>query len=343
MFDRVARSSTESEESPAPKNSTNFATTPCPRSISVSVRTRSVAVVPGRRAPVVRTPTTTGRGRNIGWPSMAASASIPPTPHPSTESPLIMVVCESVPSRVSGMAAPSRTCTTRPRCSRFTWWQIPIPGGTTRKPSKACWAHRSSAYRSPFRRYSQSMLAWYASRRPNRSTCTEWSMIRSTGTSGLTREASPPARAIALRIAARSTTAGTPVKSCIRMRAGMNASRAARSSSGQPARARTSSSLTSRVPARRSRFSSRIFTVWGSRAWSPTPCSASQASRCIETVPSAVSSSARAPSISPMGASSLDGKRPSIPSIRRERERRRPLLPDLPRRPPRRRDKRCAL
>ena len=36
-----------------------------------------------------------------GWPSMAASASMPPTPQPSTPSPLTMVVWESVPTRVS--------------------------------------------------------------------------------------------------------------------------------------------------------------------------------------------------------------------------------------------------
>ena len=40
---------------------------------------------------------------------------------------------------------------------------------------------------------------------------------------GLTRLGSPPDRATALRKAARSTTAGTPVKSCINTRAGMNA------------------------------------------------------------------------------------------------------------------------
>ena len=66
MFERVARSSTVSVESPAPKNSTNFPTTPCARSISVSVRTRSVAVVPAGSTPVMRTPTTIGVGRNIG-------------------------------------------------------------------------------------------------------------------------------------------------------------------------------------------------------------------------------------------------------------------------------------
>ena len=74
----------------------------------MSVSTRSVAVVPGGSAPVMRTPITTGCGRNIGWPSIAASASMPPTPHPSTPRPLIIVVCESVPTSVSGNATPSR-------------------------------------------------------------------------------------------------------------------------------------------------------------------------------------------------------------------------------------------
>ena len=38
----------------------------------------------------------------MGWPSMAASASMPPTPQPSTPAPLIMVVWLSVPTTVSG-------------------------------------------------------------------------------------------------------------------------------------------------------------------------------------------------------------------------------------------------
>ena len=47
-------------------------------------------------------PTTCGSSIEIGWPSIAASASIPPTPQPSTPRPLIIVVCESVPTSVSG-------------------------------------------------------------------------------------------------------------------------------------------------------------------------------------------------------------------------------------------------
>ncbi len=54
---------------------------------------------------------------------------------------------------------------------------------------------------------------------PYSSTCTEWSMTRSTGWSGLMRCGSPPSCASASRIAARSTTAGTPVKSCSSTRA----------------------------------------------------------------------------------------------------------------------------
>jgi hypothetical protein len=37
-----------------------------------------------------------------GCPSMQASASIPPTPQPSTPRPLIIVVWESVPTTESG-------------------------------------------------------------------------------------------------------------------------------------------------------------------------------------------------------------------------------------------------
>jgi hypothetical protein len=55
---------------------------------------------------------------------------------------------------------------------------------------------------------------------PKLSTMTEWSITRSTGESGLILRGSPPSASMAWRMAARSTTAGTPVKSCIRTRAG---------------------------------------------------------------------------------------------------------------------------
>ena len=60
----------------------------------------------------------------IGWPSIAASASIPPTPQPTTPSPLTIVVCESVPTSVSGYASTSPPDSslkiTRARYSRLT-------------------------------------------------------------------------------------------------------------------------------------------------------------------------------------------------------------------------------
>ncbi len=66
------------------------------------VSTRSVAVVASGSSPVSLKPTTRGISIDTGWPSMAASASMPPTPQPTMPRPLIMVVCESVPTTVSG-------------------------------------------------------------------------------------------------------------------------------------------------------------------------------------------------------------------------------------------------
>ena len=108
MLESVARSASESAERPSPQNSTKRPTTPWRRSSSVSVSTRSVAVTPSRSAPAMRTPTTEGVPSSSGSPSMTASASMPPTPKPSTPRPLIIVVCESVPTSVSGTATPSR-------------------------------------------------------------------------------------------------------------------------------------------------------------------------------------------------------------------------------------------
>ncbi|MNY40671.1 hypothetical protein D3C86_1754290 [compost metagenome] len=102
MLPMVARSGVVRLAVPSPKNSTNLPTTFSRRSISVMVSTRSVAVTPSRRRPFSSTPTTSGVRKYTGWPSMPASASIPPTPQPTTPMPLIIVVCESVPTSVSG-------------------------------------------------------------------------------------------------------------------------------------------------------------------------------------------------------------------------------------------------
>ena len=57
---------------------------------------------------------------------------------------------------------------------------------------------------------------------PKMSAMTEWSMTSSAGASGLIFFGSPPSSAIASRIVARSTMQGTPVKSCMTTRAGVN-------------------------------------------------------------------------------------------------------------------------
>ena len=104
-----------------------------------------------------------------------------------------------------------------------------------------------------------SAFTWNAVGVPNSSTITEWSITSSAGRRGLTVFGSPPITAIASRIAARSTTAGTPVKSCISTRAGMKAISSAGAFFGsQRASFSISTARTVRPSSRRSRFSSRI-------------------------------------------------------------------------------------
>ena len=178
-----------------------------------------------------------------------------------------MVVCESVPTSVSGKAQPFRSSTTRARYSRLTWWTMPVFGGTTRRSSKASWPQRRNAYRSRFRSNSSSVFLKIAIFEPNTSTWTEWSMTSSDGRSGLIRAGSPPRSRIASRMAARSTIAGTPVKSWSRTRAGRKEisrcgsspgchSRIARASCGSPSPA---------IPARTT-FSRSTRSEYGRRA-----------------------------------------------------------------------------
>ena len=149
----------------------------------------------------------------------------------------------------------------------LTWCTIPVPGGTTLNWSNADWPQRRNWKRSLFRPYSKSTLRSKASGLPNTSAMTEWSMTSSAGTSGLIFEASPPRASIASRMAARSTTAGTPVRSCMMTRAGENWISVSGSALGsQLASARTWSAVTFRPSSVRSRFSSRILRLNGRRS-----------------------------------------------------------------------------
>ena len=101
-------------------------------------------------------------------------------------------------------------------------------------------------------------------------------MTSSAGTSGLILLSSPPSSRIASRIAARSTIAGTPVKSCMTTRAGVKAiSWLGSAVASQLARASMSWARIASPSSLRSRFSSRIFSENGSRATSKRDCRAS--------------------------------------------------------------------
>ena len=102
MLAMVALSAMLSFSTPGPKNSTNLPTTPTCLRCLVIVNTTSVDVTQASGSPVILYPTTLGSTIEIGWPNITASASMPPTPHPTTPRPLIIVVCESVPTTLSG-------------------------------------------------------------------------------------------------------------------------------------------------------------------------------------------------------------------------------------------------
>ncbi len=92
-------------------------------------------------------------------------------------------------------------------------------------------------------------------------------MTSSTGCSGLINPGLPPRFFMASRIAARSTTAGTPVKSCSSTRLGMKAISSVGTLSGDHwASERIISAVTVSPSSRRSRFSSRMRSEYGSRA-----------------------------------------------------------------------------
>src|SRR3954471_14767561 len=97
-------------------------------------------------------------------------------------------------------------------------------------------------------------------------------MTSSTGCSGFTLLGSPPNRAMPSRIAARSTTHGTPVKSCSSTRAGANEiSFWVVLFTSQRASASMSAFFTKRPSSWRSRFSRRILRENGRRATSGKP------------------------------------------------------------------------
>ncbi len=86
MLEMVERSPIDRLSAPSPTNSTYAPTTFCARRNPVSASAISVAVMPGWRRPVSRTPTISGRRIHDARPSITFSASRPPTPTAITPS-----------------------------------------------------------------------------------------------------------------------------------------------------------------------------------------------------------------------------------------------------------------
>ena len=142
MLEMQARCVADRFATPGPKHSTKQPTTPLARSVCANVRATSMAATPSASRPVSFTPITRGTSVVMGWPSAAASASMPPTPQPSTPMPLAVGVCESTTvSKYASGSSPPRIMTTLAKFSMFSWWQMPCPGGTMRTFSNESCAH----------------------------------------------------------------------------------------------------------------------------------------------------------------------------------------------------------
>ncbi len=192
MFDSVARSGTVSAESPSPKNSTNLPTTPWRRSSSVSVSTRSVAVDAGAQ-PAAELDADHDRRAA----ARAARRAARPRPR-----------CRRRPSRACRARRSSscasrcrRACRARPPCRRVLAQlhhagevlQVDLvarcPCRAARRGTSRTRPAPSAAARSA-RRCARTRARCCARTRSacrSASTCTEWSITRSAGTSGSTR------------------------------------------------------------------------------------------------------------------------------------------------------------
>ena len=238
------------------------------RSPSARGRSRSR---PPASSPLSLKPTTCGTSIEIASPSIAASASIPPTPQPSTPRPLIIVVCESVPTSVSGNATPVARLD---HAREVLEVDLVDDAGARRDDLEVVEGRLAPAQEGVALAVALELELGVPPEGEPRCELVDLDAVVDDEL-GRDQRVDPRGVAaeirIASRIAARSTTAGTPVKSCSSTRAGENEiSRLGSSVATHVATASTSAS----VPVRRT-FSSRIRSVYGSRATSKRDCSAS--------------------------------------------------------------------
>ena len=127
-----------------------------------------------------------------------------------------MVVCESVPTSESGKASLAVLLHAEDYAREVFEIYLVADAGIRRHDFEILKTLLSPAKKSvtlDIALHFEVGIESEASAAPNWSTCTEWSITSSAGSSGLIFLGSPPRLRIASRIAARSTTAGTPVKS----------------------------------------------------------------------------------------------------------------------------------
>ena len=218
MLAIVARSASGRFARPSPKNSTNLSTTPFLRSISVTVSTRSVAVAPGCRLP--RQPEADDlrnqhRDRLAEHRGFGFDAADAPAEH--AEAVDHGGVRIGADERVGIGARRAVHFAVEDHAAEVLEIDLVHDAGVRRHHLEIAERGLAPAQERVALAVARELDARCSSPSaaavPYSSTCTEWSMTSSAGASGFTCSASPPSRTIASRIAARSTTQGTPVKS----------------------------------------------------------------------------------------------------------------------------------
>ena len=157
---------------------------------------------------------------------MAASASMPPTPQPKTPRPLTIVVCESVPTSESGKATqlPSEL-RAEDHAREIFEIHLVANAGVRRDHFEILQAFLAPAQKSVALDIALHFQFGVEGERIGRAELIHLHGMVDHQFGGKQRidflRRRRPASRIASRIAARSTTAGTPVKSCSSTRAGM--------------------------------------------------------------------------------------------------------------------------
>ncbi len=227
MLAMVARSASGRLARPSPKNSTNLSTTPFLRSISVTVSTRSVAVAPGCRLPVEPEADDLRDQHGHGLAEhgrLGLDAADAPAEH--AEAVDHGGVRVGADERVGIGAARAVRLAVEDHAAEVLEIHLVHDAGVRRHDLEIAERGLAPAQERVALAVALELDGGVGGERAGGAVFIHLHGVVDDelgGASGLTFSGSPPSCTMASRMAARSTTQGTPVKSCRMTRAGVKA------------------------------------------------------------------------------------------------------------------------